>query len=90
MSSILSHSKFLFYKFQDPVIYSLVVSIYYTVTSDKGFSWSNIRLIRGVFFNSCHLLDFFSCGQSIICGESPIFSDHIGITIIAVWRTVIY
>ena len=23
-------------------------------------------LVRGVFFNTCHLLDCFSCGQSVI------------------------
>ena len=51
------------------------------------------RNIRGMFFNTCHLLDYFFCGQSMrmlfICGESPIFSDQIGIKIIAVRRTVI-
>ena len=37
--------------------------------------------IRGMFFNTCHLLDYFFCGQSMrmffICGESPIFSDQL-------------
>ena len=42
-----------------------------------------------MFFNTCHLLDYFFCGQQsmrmlFICGESPIFSDQIGIKIIAV------
>ena len=48
---------------------------------------------RLMFFNTCHLLGYFFCGQSMrmlfICGESPIFSDQIGIKIIAVRRTVI-
>ena len=52
-----------------------------------------IWAIRVMFFNSCHLLDYFFCGQSMrmlfIRGESPIFSDQIGIKIIAVQRTVI-
>ena len=43
--------------------------------------------LRGVFFNSCHLLDYFSRGQSMrmlfICGERLIFSGQIGIKIIA-------
>ena len=54
---------------------------------------NNQVLIRGMFFNTCHLHDYFFCGQSMrmvfICGESPIFSDQIGIKIIAVRRTVI-
>ena len=42
--------------------------------------------IRGMF-NSCHLLDYFSHGLTarklFVCGESPIFSDQIGIKIVA-------
>ena len=45
-------------------------------------------LLRGVFFNSCHLLDYFSRGlptkMLFICGENPIFSDQISIKIVAV------
>ena len=52
-----------------------------------------VGYIRGMFFNTCHSLDYFFCGQSMrmlfICGESPILSDQIGIKIIAVRRTVI-
>ena len=43
--------------------------------------------IRGMFFNSCHLLDYFSRGLTarmlFVCGESPTFSDQIGIKIVA-------
>ena len=46
-----------------------------------------------MFFNTCHVLDYFFCGQSMrmmfICGEIQIFSDQTGIKIIAVRRTVI-
>ena len=63
---------------------------------DTGFhvnGFIHTFLLRGMFFNTCHLLDYFFCGQSMrmlfICGESPIFSDQIGIKIIAVRRTVI-
>ena len=45
------------------------------------------RYLRGMFFNSCHLLDYFSRGLTarklFLCGESPIFSDQIGIKIVA-------
>ena len=43
-------------------------------------------LLRGIFFNSCHLFDYFSRGQTtmlFICGESSIFSDQISIKIVA-------
>ena len=44
-------------------------------------------IVRGVFFNSCHLLDYFSRGLTtrmlFICGESSLFSDQISIKIIA-------
>ena len=44
--------------------------------------------LRGMFFNSCHLLDYFSLGLTtkmlFICGENPIFSDQIRIKIVAV------
>ena len=40
-----------------------------------------------MFFNSCHLLDYFPRGlitrMLFVCGESPIFSDQIGIKIVA-------
>ena len=43
--------------------------------------------IRGLFFNLCYLLNYFSCGRSsrmlFICGESLIFSSQIGIKLIA-------
>ena len=43
--------------------------------------------IRGMFFNSCHLLDYFSrvltARKLFVCGESPILSDQIGIKIVA-------
>ena len=48
---------------------------------------SNSLCIRGMFFNSCHLLDYFSGGLTarklFVCGESSIFSDKIGIKIVA-------
>ena len=44
--------------------------------------------VRGMFFNSWHLLDYFSRGLTarklFVCSESPIFSDQIGIKIVAV------
>ena len=39
-----------------------------------------------MFFNSCHLLDYFSRGLTarklFVCGRSPIFSDQIGIKLL--------
>ena len=50
------------------------------------------NILRGVFFNTCHLLDYFSYGQLMrmvfIYGESPIFSDQIGVKVIADLRMV--
>ena len=58
-----------------------------------GFGLEYTLYIRGMFFNTCHLLDYIFCGQLMrmlfICDESPIFSDQIDIKIIAVRRTVI-
>ena len=60
------------------------------VDLDKVFRWGDrtINTIRGMFFNSCHLLDYFSLRLTtkmlFICGESPIFSDQIRIKIVAV------
>ena len=46
-----------------------------------------LQEVRGMFFNSCHLLDYFSRGLTVrklfVCGESPIFSDQISIKIVA-------
>ena len=43
--------------------------------------------LRGVFFNSCHLLDYFFRGLTMrmlfICGKSLIFAGQISIKIIA-------
>ena len=47
----------------------------------------NKIILRGVFFNTCHLLDYFSRGLTMrmlfICDESVIFSGPISIKIIA-------
>ena len=68
-----------------------------TLRKRKEHTFSILFLVigvRGMFFNSCHLLGYFSCGQAtrllFICGESSIFSGQIGINIIALWRTVIW
>ena len=49
--------------------------------------------LQRAFFNSCHLLDYFSCGLTtrmlFICGESSIFSDQISIKIVALRRTTL-
>ena len=58
------------------------VSVYIVMYAKR-----NAHTIRGMFFNSCHLLDYFSRGLTarklFVCGESPIFSDQIGIKIVA-------
>ena len=55
-------------------------------TDLKGSNGKGI-VLRGMFFNSCHLLDYFSRGLTarklFVCGESPILSDQIGIKIVA-------
>ena len=69
-----------------------------TLEINVGCNQGVLKIFSHVTYEGCSLilvtcLIIFFCGQSMrmlfICGESPIFSDQIGITIIAVRRTVI-
>ena len=58
----------------------MIFRSYFVLICDK-------TVLRGVFFNTSHLLDYFSRGLTMrmlfICGERFIFSDQISTKIIA-------